>query len=459
VKRLLLTLAVSASRILAQEPSSVALIQHVTVVNVVTGEELKEQTVKLQGGRILSVASTEPTDGQAPGAVDAHGDFLIPGLWDMHVHVHEIGELPLYIANGVTGVRLMAGERDTAALRAELSKKTPAPDIYLASAIVDGSSSMWPGSIVVKKPADARRTVDEIKAGGADFIKVYDGVPRDAYFALADEAKLQHIDFEGHVPEAVTAQEASAAGQRSMEHLTGIALACSSKQETLNAAIEHARFFLDRLRVEAEGYRSFDQAKCQALFAEFRQNATWQVPTLTVNRMWGRLDDSKMTSDPRLTYVGRKSRTGWEERTQPQIRRWNNADYQMARGIFGVEEKLVGGMYRAGVPLLAGTDAMNPYCLPGFSLHDELALLVESGLSPLAALQTATINPARFLHRTSELGSVEAGKSADLVLLRADPLVDIRNTTQIEAVWLHGQYFNHAAILGLLDAAKLEAKH
>jgi len=227
----------------------------------------------------------------------------------------------------------------------------------------------------------------------------------------------------------------------------------------LNTAIEHARFFLDRLRVEAEGYRSFDQAKCQTLFAEFRQNDTWQVPTLTVNRMWGRLDDSKMTSDPRLTYVDHKSRERWEERTQPQIRRWNNSDYQMARGIVGVDEKIVGGMYRAGVPLMAGTDAMNPYCLPGFSLHDELTLMVDSGLSPLAALQTATINPARFLHRTSDLGSVEAGKSADLVLLRADPLADIHNTTQIEAVWLHGQYFDHAAILGLLEAAKLEARH
>lgn len=112
------------------------------------------------------------------------------------------------------------------------------------------------------------------------------------------------------------------------------------------AAIEHARFFLDRLRVEAEGYRSFDQAKCQTLFAEFRQNDTWQVPTLTINRMWDRLDDSKMTSDPRLVYVGRKSRSRRDDRTQPQIRRWNNADYQMARGIFGLDERIVGSMYR-----------------------------------------------------------------------------------------------------------------
>ncbi len=129
----------------------------------------------------------------------------------MHVHVHDTDELPLYIANGVTGIRIMAGERDTSARRTELGRESPSPEIYLASAIVDGDPPIWPGSIVVKKATDARRTVDEIKAGGADFVKVYNHIPRDAYFAIADESKQQHIPFEGHVPDAITAQEASAA--------------------------------------------------------------------------------------------------------------------------------------------------------------------------------------------------------------------------------------------------------
>lgn len=456
----LLLLALSAPGILAQDQvATPTLIEHVTVVDVVTGEERKECTVRIQDGRILSVTHTGPLDEAVPGAVDAHGGFLIPGLWDMHVHVHETSELPLYVANGVTGIRIMAGERNTKALRAELSGKKPSPDVYLASAIVDGTSPMWPGSIVVKKAADARQAVDEIKVSSADFIKVYDGVPRDAYFALADEAKLQCIDFAGHVPESVTAQEASAAGQRSMEHLQGIALACSRSQETLNVEMQHAPFFLERLKIEADGFRSFDQRKCQELFAEFRQNDTWQVPTLTLRRVWGRLDDSRITSDPRIVYVGKKSRERWEDRTQPLLRRWTHSDYQMARGVFEVEEKIVGGMYRAGVPILAGTDAMNPYCFPGFSLHDELALLVDAGLTPLAALQTATLNPAKFLKRTSEHGTIQPGKNADLVLLRADPLIDIHNTTQIEAVWLNGRYFDRAALADLLEAAKGEARH
>jgi len=459
MKILPLPLVFSVCLAVAQErPPAETSILHVTVINVATGAELPDQTVRIQGNRIASIAATQATDSALPGAVDAHGAYLIPGLWDMHVHVHDKDELPLYVANGVTGVRVMSGDKDTAALRKELAKQAPSPEIYLASGIVDGGPPVWPGSLVVKKPADARRTVDEIKASGADFVKVYSRIPRDAYFALADEAKQQHIPFEGHVPDDVTAQEASSAGQRSMEHLSGIALACSSRQESLMGDLHRAEFFRHRMVIQAEGYQSLEQAKCQALFAEFRSNDTWQVPTLTVLRLWGRLDDSRFLSDSRLAYIDKKFRDRWEERLQPQLRRWTNQEFQLARGIFAMDERVVGGMFRAGVPMMAGTDAMNPYCFPGFSLHDELALLVESGLTPLAALQTATINPAKFLGRTAELGTVESGRIADLVLLAADPLADIRNTAQIQAVWLKGKYFDKAALVDLLEKVKAATK-
>ena len=282
---------------------------------------------------------------------------------------------------------------------------------------------------------------------------------RDAYFALADEAKQQHIPFEGHVPDAITAQEASAAGQRSIEHLTGIAEACSSQAERLMDSLNRLPFLRDRLVVEVEGFRTIDQPKCRALFDEFRRNDTWQVPTLTVLRLWGSLDDSKFTSDPRLAYIGSRSRDRWQERTEPQRRRWSFQEFQLARGLFAMEEHVVGSMFRAGVPIMAGTDAMNPYCFPGFSLHEELALLVESGLTPLAALQAATVNPAKFIGGSSELGTVEAGKIANLVLLLADPLADIHNTTQIQGVWLQGKYFDEAALAQMLQTAKQAAKH
>lgn len=459
MKALLLTLSLFASLTAAQtDPPAAISIRHVTVVNVVTGEELPDQTVRIEGNRIASIVSTQDSDAALKDGVDAHGGFLIPGLWDMHVHVHDTNELALYIANGVTGVRVMSGDRDTSAFRAELARQQPSPAIYLGSAIVDGDPPVWRQSIVVKNEKDARRAVGEIKASGADFIKVYNRIPRSGYFALAEEAKQQHIPFEGHVPDSITAQEASDAGQRSMEHLQGIAPACSAKQNSLMGSMNRVQFFRDRLELEADGYRTLDQAKCQALFAEFRRNDTWQVPTLTVRRVWGRLNDSKFTSDSRLAYVGRRSRGRWEERTQSQMRMWGPAMYQMAHGIFSVEEHIVGAMFKAGVPMIAGTDAMNPYCFPGFSLHDELAMMVESGLTPLGALQTATINPAKFLGRTEDLGTVEKGKIADLVLLGGDPLQDIHNTTRIQAVWHEGKYFDEAAITQLFEAVKKSAK-
>ncbi len=452
-------LAVAQDRPVADHPSAEASIRHVTIVNVATGAEIKDQTVRIQGNRITAIAATTDADSILPGSIDGHGGYLIPGLWDMHVHVHDTNELPLYVANGVTGIRIMSGEKDTAAARRELAQGSPSPEIYLASAIVDGDPPVWPGSIVVKKPADARRAVDEIKASGADFIKVYNHIPRDAYFALAQEAKAQHIEFEGHVPDAITAQEASAAGQRSIEHLTGIALACSKRQEAEMGDMQRAPYYRDRLMVEADAYRNFDPEKCQALLGEFRKGETWQVPTLVLERVYARLDDSHFLSDPRMAYIDHQSRDRWRDRLDLPLHRWNNGMYEMTRGLFRADQKIVGEMFRAGVPLMAGTDAMNPYCFPGFSLHEELALLVESGLTPLAALQASTINPAKFMGRTADLGTVEAGKIANLVLLKSDPLTDIRNTTQIDGVWLEGKHLSAADLGQLLEKVKQSAKH
>lgn len=442
-----------------EQPSAGTSIVNVTILNVATGERVPNQTLKIQAGRISSIAPSQDGDASAPGAVDAHGAFLIPGLWDMHVHVHDKDELPLYVANGVTGIRIMSGEKDTATLRAELAKEAPSPEIYLASAIVDGDPPVWPGSIVAKKATDARRAVGEIKASGADFIKVYSRLSRDAYFAIADAARREQIPFEGHVPDAVTAQEASTSGQRSMEHLLGIPFACSNRQEVLTGDLVHTEIFRQRLALQAEAYGSLDDKKCQQLFSEFRANDTWQVPTLTVLRLWGQLDDSKFISDSRLAYIDRRFRDGWDNRTRFQRMRWTYTEFNLARGVFSMDQRIVGAMFRAGVPMMAGTDAMNPYCFPGFSLHDEMVLLVESGVTPLGALQMATINPAKFMGKTSEMGTVEPGKIADLLLLGADPLTDIRNTTRIQAVWLKGKYYDRDALTRMLEKAKNDAKH
>jgi hypothetical protein len=434
-------------------PQNTTSITHVTVVDVASGKEMPDQTVVLQGERILSVVafdSANPPQGQV---IDAHSKFLIPGLWDMHVHIQDLEDLPLYIANGVTGVRLMFGSKHTPSLRAKIAAVAAAPEVIFGSAIVDGDPPVWEGSIIIRKPDDARRTVDEIKADGADFVKIYNDIPRDAYFALAEEARKQNIPFVGHLPYGVRASEASDAGQRSIEHLDGIAIACSKHEQNIIKEL-HPLHYIEKMNLVAEAFRTFDAAQCQALFAQFRRNGTWQVPTLTVHRGMAFLNDGHFTSDARLAYMSGDVRYRWQPQNDFRFRRWPPAEFELHRGLFNADKKMVGLMCRAGGPLLAGTDAMNPFCFPGFSLHDELALLVESGLTPLAALQSATIRPAEFLGRTEEFGRVAPGKRADLVLLSADPLTSIHNSTQIQAVWLHGKYFDRTALDRLLEDAK-----
>jgi hypothetical protein len=450
---LALMLAAACPVVAQTQPQDTASITHVTVIDVASGKELADQTVVLQGDRIVTVDAFDATKLPQGHVVDGHGGFLIPGLWDMHVHIQDLEDLPLYIANGVTGVRLMFGSKNTKELRARLATAAFAPEIIVGSAIVDGDPPVWEGSIIVNKPDEARRTVDEIKAGGADFVKIYNGIPRDAYFALADEARKQNIPFVGHLPYQVRASEASDAGQRSIEHLDGIAIACSKREQSIIKELRPLHY-LEKMNLVAEAFNSFDAAQCQALMAQFRRNSTWQVPTLTVHRGMAFMNDSHFTSDPRLVYMSGEVRGRWRPENDFRFRRWRPAEFELHRQIFAADKKLVGILFRAGVPILAGTDAMNPFCIPGFSLHDELALLVESGLTPLAALQSATVRPAEFLGRTEQLGLIAPGKRADLVLLSADPLADIHNTTQIQAVWLQGRYFDRAALDRLLEAAK-----
>lgn len=415
---LFLTLAAPRTLVAQNAPPELTSITHVTVIDVAAGTKLSDRTVVLQGDRIFSVDSPETAKATQSRVIDAQGAFLIPGLWDMHVHIQDLEDLPLYIANGVTGVRMMFGVKNPNELRGRFATASATPEVIIGSIILDGNPPVWEGSII-----------------------------------LADEARKQNIPFVGHLPFEIRASEASDAGQRSIEHLTGIAIACSKREQNLMKGLRPLHY-IENTNLIAEALNSFDAAKCEELFAQFRRNGTWQVPTLTVHRGMAWLNDSHFTSDPRLAYMSSDVRFRWQPQNDFRFRRWPPAEFEQHRELFKADEQMVGMMFRAGVPLLAGTDAMNPYCMPGFSLHDELALLVESGMTPLAALQSATLRPAEFLGRTADLGSIAPGKLADLVLLSADPLTDIHNTAQIQSVWLHGKYFDRAALDSLLEAAK-----
>jgi imidazolonepropionase-like amidohydrolase len=436
-------------------PGQSLAIQHVTVIDATGRPAQPDMTVVVERDRIAAIVPSKkakiPKNAQT---LDGSGKFLIPGLWDMHVHGTETPwSYGLYLANGVVGVRDMWGPENANAWREQhATDEKPAPTIYFASPIIDGPRPVFPDMIAVATEAQGRDVVGRYKDHGSDFIKVYSTLPRAAYFAIADEAHKRGLPFAGHVPYLVTAAEASDAGQKSMEHLLGVEVACSNQESTLMAEIPR-RGYLDVLRRDARALESYDDAKAQALFSRFVRNGTWQSPTLTVLRMNALLNDPQFRRDDRLKYIPKSEQADWDP-SNPLFKGATPEDWAAFRAKYAGDLKLVGRMHRAGVGIIAGTDALNPYSFPGFSLHDELALLVEAGLSPMEALQASTKEAARFMGQLDGRGTIEAGKIADLVLLDRDPLKDIHNSRSILAVVLGGKLMPRAALDAMLTQAE-----
>jgi len=431
-------------------PQAPIAFTHVTVIDVTGGPTRRDTTILIAGDRITTIGDSANISVPADATVvDATGRFLIPGLWDMHVHWYVRDMFTLFIANGVTGVRQMFGNSDLLRWRDQIARGSLlGPRMVVASPIIDGPQPVWPNSIAVSNEEEGRKAVRRVKQWGADFVKVYALLPRDAYFGIADEAKQQGITFVGHVPFTVSPGEASDAGQKSIEHLTGIMIACSDKETELRDKVIKANSPEARGRVQATAVETYNQKKAADLFARFVKNQTWQCPTLTVLRSSAILGIESFR-DGRLRYIPRLLQERWSRRV-PHRNGGDNAGKQ----VFQKELAIVGAMQKAGVPILAGTDTGNPFCFPGFSLHEELALLVIAGLTPVEALRSATLNPAMFFGLDKTLGTIEQGKIADLVLLDANPLEDIRNTQRINAVVSNGRLFDRKALDKMLGEAE-----
>jgi imidazolonepropionase-like amidohydrolase len=450
-----------AGFILADGPLA---ITNVTVIDATGRPAQHGMTVVITGDRITAI--TPVREARLPKGVrtvEGTGRFLIPGLWDMHMHGAARPDakwvLPMEIANGIVGVRDMFGPPDANVWRAQQasSSKALSPAIFLASPILDGPTPVHQGSIAIEDEAQGRAAVAQQKERGADFIKVYTYLPRDAFLAIADEARNRGISFAGHVPNSVRATEASEAGMRSFEHLYMVGLSCSSHEDELFAGLQRHEF--SRSAATARAYDSFDEAKAQALFERFVRNGTWQCPTLALERAQATLVE-ELEKDERLKYISSefRLRMKWDPRKDPNFRNRDAAYWSIAKRNFTGGLELVGRMHRAGVAILAGSDSLNPYVYPGFSLHDELELLVQAGLSRLEALQCATLRAAQFMGQADRRGTVETGKIADLVLLDRDPLTDIRNTRSIRAVVLNGRLLERAELDRMLADVQASAE-
>ena len=460
----LLTACASSADLGEADPASTAAsadslwISNITLVDPATGQIVPSANVAIRGQTIRAVLPIDSAPDENVRRIDGTGKFLIPGLWDMHVHIADTGYLGQFVANGVLGVRDMGGGLDVAGngceslrldrlktLRMEVqSDSRIGPDMVLSGPALSGSG--WPTSLPARTPAEAVASIALLSAQGAHFVKVYEKIPVEAYLALAAEANTRRLHFAGHVPDSVELLLAIREGQRSIEHLRDPLLMCFTDDPG-----ELERFFREDEWGESDrewGRKA--HAACPSILETLRDRPAWVTPTMVVEKSKVAVEDPVFVQDDRRQMLPASVRAGFMEhvrRKLAQDRKERRSEHLWWR----TQQVLLGRLGREGVPLLAGTDAACQGGLPGHSLHDELAEMVSAGLSPQQALRAATSEPARYLGRGDE-GGIAPGMRANLLLLEANPLEDIQNTRKIVAVILQGRLLDRTALDALRSA-------
>jgi len=422
----------------------------ITRVSVIDGDAPSprtDQTVVIDGNRIVRVGASGSV-AVPPGAriVDGRGKFLLPGFWDMHVHTAISGGrdlLSLYVANGVTGVRDMAGDWDTLkSWRSEIGRgQLVGPRIIASGPYLEGGDVPIP-HLLARNAVEASAGVDSLIALGVDFIKVHSQLNAESYFAIARRARERGVVFAGHVPRVVGSAAASDSGQKSIEHLLGIPAECTPADSVALAPRYTVQGALGRCSSE-------DLAP---LYEKFVRNGTYVTPTFTAQVEVAVWPTRAVPGDSLAHYLPKAVRDYVAQIFPMPDSIPPNAD-SVGRAMLEKRLRQVSAMQRAGVHILTGTDAPLRNSPPGFGLHEELALLVSGGMTPFEALRSATLEPARYFGMLDSLGTIAPGKLADLLLLDANPLQDIRNTRRISAVVANGRLYAGAARERLLHIA------
>lgn len=447
------------------------VIANVTVIDVATGATIPHQSILVDKGRIAAIDEAEKLAVPSNAfRLDGSNRFLMPSLWDMHVHIYKttpLLDMPLFIRYGVTNVRDMTScpkaNDPFIACPEDLKRWTQAAAAnQMVGPRIQGITSWLLNGPGIHKAikglpdffggADAQQARQFVRYyhGKVDALKVYDHISRDAYFALADEAKKSGMDIVGHRPHAISAIEA-AAHQKSIEHARFMLHESFAGSAALREAAQKGQWKEDRQRMLDE----HNPELAKAIFAAMKAAGTWYVPTHLTRRVDAYGDDALILEDPLLRYLHPLMKWQWledvnktiDEDPSPQAR-------QTYRDFYKKGLELTGAAHEAGVKVLLGTD----YIVAGGTVHDELQQLVLAGLSPAEALRAATLSPAEYFELQNDYGQVKPGMVADLILLDKNPLEDIRHSSSIETVIFNGNLYDRAALETIEQLVERRAK-
>jgi imidazolonepropionase-like amidohydrolase len=440
---LLIGLSLAPQALLAQDAPPATVIENVTLIPMDSERVLKDHSVLVQGRRISAVGPSA-TMSLPAGAVriDGRGKYLVPGLAEMHGHflgpqqVQQLGEafadrfLFLNLACGITTVRGMLGGPRDLRVREELARGARVgPQIFVAGPSLNGNS--------IPTLEAAWRVVTEQRAAGYDHLKIHPGILRPVFDAAAETAKREGMTFSGHIPADVGLLHALRAGMRTVEHLDGFVEALQKDGTKLP---DNTGFFGFAI------LESVDEAKLPGLIQAVRTAGAWNTTTqVLIDNLFSDETPEQLAARPELRYVTAQMRAAWDKAVR-DARAQPGFSVEKGRKFIALRRKLIRSLHAAGAPLLLGADAPQIYNVPGFATVRELEALVAAGLKPYDALVAGTRNPAAAVGKPESFGTIAVGRRADLLLLDADPLADIKNVWRRAGVMVAGRFLTAAEI-------------
>ena len=431
------------------------VLSNCNIIDTKSGEIFENSDIWIKEDKIVKITGHNKFLRSTDTLIDATDKYVIPGLWDMHAHVVDYDWVPnLYTALGVTGLRIMNGGPSKLADIKENRKDGfyKGFEFLYSSPITDGPGETWPGARVASNPDEGRELVRDYYKEGYDFVKVYNFLSIDTYLAIADECNKLDYPFVGHVPYGITTEEAILAGQKSIEHSLGLQHGISDFKSfhSKNKNFDYNQY--------SEAFlKAFDSTLKDNILTITKSEDTWFCPTLANLKAYiiTKEIDSMFRIDKRLKYIPKEEQNYWfgdvTEEGTPSYLAANENWAETEKAVFELRMSYLRPMLDNGTKFLAGTDTGNPNIYPGFTLHEELQLFVEAGFTELEALQTATLNPAIFVKREDELGTLEEGKIANILILDKNPLKNIKNTLTINGLIRRGEYFGKDKLNKLLS--------